>query len=83
MAANPPGRVHVFAQTFVIDGSIDRSNSTVPLYIRARQIIIDYAVDPYIEVVHEDDSELKLNFTEAVIFGPPSDLTFQVGQLCA
>lgn len=70
---NPPQRVWLYAETVVINQNTEFDFS---LSIRARQIIIDYNVNPTITFDHEGEP-LGLDIDSAIHFGPPSDLTFQ------
>ena len=73
-------RVYVFAQTLYIDQSV-----TFPwsIYIRARQIIINYEASPSLTFPNTSP-EFPVDIATAVSYGLPSDMVFQkLSLLCA
>ena len=73
-------RVYVFAQTVFFDASTSFPWS---LYIRARQIVIDYEANPWLQFDHTGPT-FPDDVGDAMIYGIPSDLTFQkLSLLCA
>ena len=65
VAAPTALRVYVYAQTLIVDQSVDFE---VSMYIRARQIIINYDVDPFIGF-NENGEALPYDIDQAVTRG--------------
>ena len=61
-------RVYVYAQTFVVDTSVEFRYS---LLIRARQIIVDYSQSPVVTIDHYGAEFDMYNLTEAIYTGAP------------
>ena len=59
-------RVYVYAQTFVVDTSVEFRYS---LLIRARQIIVDYSQSPVVTIDHYGAEFDMYNLTEAIYTG--------------
>ena len=70
----------MFVQTLYVDQTVSFDWS---MYIHARQIIINYEVEPVITFDHTGPI-LGVDIDAAVVYGMPSDLTFQkLSLLCA